>query len=178
MKTILKSLDIANLFIEKYGKSAFLTNLKLNKLVYFAQVEALREDGLVLFDDDIEAWGYGPVEPSVYHNFSYYGRSRIQDPSIFFGKKITEDERAIRIVEKTWKNYGFLTAYDLVTYSHRSGSAWCSVFDEKKDMKITAQTILKSKDFSERPRIERTLAGGIESVDKSFPNALNLLKDA
>lgn len=51
----MKSIDIANLLVvEAAGKMA-LTNLKLNKLVYFCQVECLRECGEALFTDDMEA---------------------------------------------------------------------------------------------------------------------------
>lgn len=178
MEKIFKSVDIANLFIGRYGKRAFLTNLKLNKLVYYSQVEALRDEGSVLFDDPIEAWGYGPVEPSVYHRFSYYGRSRIQEPSVLFGQKIIDDRRAIHFVDKTWEDYGFLTAYDLVNYSHREGSAWKSTYDPQRDREISPRIIRISKDISEKPGISGTLSDGIRSVDQSFPNALDLLKDA
>lgn len=178
MVKIFKSIDIANLFIKRYGKSSFLTNLKLNKLVYYAQVEALREDGVVLFDDPIQAWGYGPVEPEVYHSFSWHGRSRIQTPYVVSDQTPEREERATHIVDKTWEHYGFLTAYDLVTYSHRDGSAWQKTFNEQHDVEITVPMIKGSKDFSETPTMEKTLANGIKSVDRSFPNALRLLKDA
>ncbi|KXA22543.1 hypothetical protein HMPREF3208_00271 [Gardnerella vaginalis] len=40
----MKALDIASIFINRYGKTLALTNLTLNKLVYFAQVESLRNN--------------------------------------------------------------------------------------------------------------------------------------
>ena len=39
------SVDIANKFISGFGDKAVLSNLSLNKLVYFAQVESLRSLG-------------------------------------------------------------------------------------------------------------------------------------
>ena len=44
-----------------------LTNLKLQKLLYFAQAKHLKVAGEPLFSDDIEAWKYGPVVRDVYN---------------------------------------------------------------------------------------------------------------
>ena len=58
----MNSIQVANAFILRHGSDIDITNLVLNKLVYFAQVESLRETGKPLFEDKIEAWSYGPVE--------------------------------------------------------------------------------------------------------------------
>ena len=78
----MKSIEIAHTFVNRFGSILDLTNLKLNKLVYYAQVESIRRTGNLLFDDAIEAWQYGPVEPLVYHTFKKYGRGIVApDPS-------------------------------------------------------------------------------------------------
>lgn len=59
----MKAIDVAGMFIQRHGDSIHLTNLSLNKLVYFAQVESIRRTGEPLFDDEVQAWNYGPVEP-------------------------------------------------------------------------------------------------------------------
>ena len=46
-----------------------LTNLKLQKLLYYAQGWYLALFGKPLFDDRIEAWPHGPVVPRVYGRF-------------------------------------------------------------------------------------------------------------
>ena len=61
----MKSIQVANAFILRHGSDIDITNLVLNKLVYFAQVEFLRETGKPLFEDKIEAWSYGLVERPV-----------------------------------------------------------------------------------------------------------------
>ena len=63
---IMRALDVANYFIANYGGGTEMTNLKLNKLVYFAQAVSLKQYGVPLFSDEIQAWSYGPVEPEVY----------------------------------------------------------------------------------------------------------------
>lgn len=48
----------------------WISNLKLQKLLYFSWIEYYREhNGAYLFNDDIEAWKYGPVVPSVYYEY-------------------------------------------------------------------------------------------------------------
>ena len=68
----MKSIDVANAFIFRYGRNNLITNLKLNKLVFYAQVESLKKHGVPLFSDEIQAWEYGPVEPMVYRAFKKY----------------------------------------------------------------------------------------------------------
>ena len=41
--------------------------MKLQKLVYYAQVRSLVIDGTPLFSNRIEAWANGPVSPDLFH---------------------------------------------------------------------------------------------------------------
>lgn len=50
-----------------------ITNLKLQKLLYYIQGAHLKKFGWVLFHDVIEAWDYGPVVRSVYIHYCGYG---------------------------------------------------------------------------------------------------------
>lgn len=55
-----------------------ITNLKLQKLLYYAQAWYLvNNSNNKLFSDDIEAWLYGPVVPEVYNEYQSFGRSPI-----------------------------------------------------------------------------------------------------
>ncbi len=46
-----------------------LTNLKLQKLLYYAQAWFLALENRALFSEDFQAWAHGPVLPSQYHRF-------------------------------------------------------------------------------------------------------------
>lgn len=46
-----------------------ISNLKLQKLLYYLQGYHLAFFEEKLFEEDIEAWAYGPVVPCVYHRF-------------------------------------------------------------------------------------------------------------
>jgi uncharacterized phage-associated protein len=60
------------LLCESRERGELLTNLKLQKLLYYAQAWhwALNDGGL--FEEDFQAWVHGPVLPSQYRRFSDY----------------------------------------------------------------------------------------------------------
>ena len=76
------ALTIANMLISVPQQDLYLTNMKINKLVYFAQVECLRTHGHRLFDGPMQTWEYGSVEQSVYTAFKKYGSDRITAPAV------------------------------------------------------------------------------------------------
>lgn len=68
-----KSQTIANIFLEiakEEGKK--LTNMQVQKLVYFAHGWYLAFTDNALIDENVEAWTYGPVIPSVYEALQQY----------------------------------------------------------------------------------------------------------
>lgn len=168
------ALDVARVFIAQYGKDLELTNLKINKLLYFAQVESLRQRNLPLFDDSIEAWQYGPVIPSVYHEFKHFGREVITSvPCIPHLEKA-----AMAIVAYVASTYGRLTAFDLVALSHRQDGAWNHVYNRSDNNVITVQDIVSSIDYQGVDGIRGTLRDGIEGALNSIPNALKMLENS
>ena len=56
-----------------------LSNLKLQKILYFIQAEFLVAMNKPCFEDDIEAWSSGPVVPAVYSEYRIYGGTNIPD---------------------------------------------------------------------------------------------------
>ncbi len=66
--------DVAKYFVflvdEDAGDS--ITNLKLQKLLYYAQGANLALYDEPLFPERIEAWTHGPVVPDVYHRYKQH----------------------------------------------------------------------------------------------------------
>ena len=60
-----KAVADAFLHISTENRSG-ITNLKLQKLIYYAQAWFLALHDEALFDDPIEAWVHGPVVPEVF----------------------------------------------------------------------------------------------------------------
>ncbi|NBC32692.1 MAG: DUF4065 domain-containing protein [Alphaproteobacteria bacterium] len=70
MVDILKPSAVADfLLIECRERGEVLTNLKLQKLLYYAQAWHLALHDQALFEEDFQAWVHGPVLPSQYQRF-------------------------------------------------------------------------------------------------------------
>ncbi len=109
--------DVAKYFLALTDpESNDVSNLKLQKLCYYAQgiISAMR--GVPLFADKIEAWDHGPVVPSIYHEYKTHGSSSIPvvqgfDPSAF-------DEKDRRALVDVYEYYGQFSAWRLRNMTH------------------------------------------------------------
>lgn len=54
-----------------------ISNLKLQKILYFVQAQFLVSRRIPCFGEEIQAWEYGPVVPEVYHKYKVYGGGNI-----------------------------------------------------------------------------------------------------
>ena len=78
-----KANDIAKYFIvlaEKEYEDP-LTNMKIQKMLYYAQGFHLALFNIPLFEDKIEAWRLGPVIPDVYQKYKGLGSKSIDLPN-------------------------------------------------------------------------------------------------
>src|SRR5262245_42077532 len=75
---------VCNLLIARRPYAHELTNLRLNKLLYFIHGWSLtsRRDGLIR--NHFLAWDHGPVIRPVYDTFKVYGSAEITAPARFF----------------------------------------------------------------------------------------------
>ena len=119
-----KAYDVANYFILLWkGTEDAVSNLKLNKLLYFAQGYAYEKLGRPLFSDKIEAWDLGPVVRDVYKKYQYCGKSAIDVVDDAFDVDMF-DEEELSLLMCVAANYGKYTASTLVDMTHVSGSPW------------------------------------------------------
>ncbi|MDR1873455.1 MAG: DUF4065 domain-containing protein [Synergistaceae bacterium] len=65
---------------EAADRNISLSNMQLQKNLYYAQGYLLGMCGEKLFDDPIMAWEHGPVVPSVYSAYKKHGRKTITPP--------------------------------------------------------------------------------------------------
>ena len=91
-----------------------ITNLKLQKVLYFAQAYYLSKIGKPLFSDNIEAWEYGPVIPDVYHKF----KSKGSNPIICEEDKSSLTDEDKETLKKVWGTFGGYSASKLVDITH------------------------------------------------------------
>jgi uncharacterized phage-associated protein len=105
-------LTVAKYILERQGQ---ITTLKLQKLVYYAQVWAISDDGEALFPDAIKAWAQGPVVPALFHHHKGMGSIAAADLGSVSGE-LTEMERAC--IDRTLSCYGALPAEYLSELTH------------------------------------------------------------
>lgn len=80
-------------------KGLEITNLKLQKLLYFVQGGFYIIYDEPCFKEDIQCWQYGPVVPEVYSLFRKYGSVSI--PEIYTVDEYDLDTQTF--IEKEWK---------------------------------------------------------------------------
>lgn len=122
---------------------ATMSNLKLQKLLYYAQGHYLGTHGSPLFDDDIEAWAHGPVVRSVYHHLKRYGNNAI-DVDEVVGEDFDWDE--FRDVEddlmRVWNAYGKYEAWALRNRTHRE-APWKDTFENDAKYLVIPQDAMR-----------------------------------
>jgi uncharacterized phage-associated protein len=70
--------EVANFVLDLADRNdERVTNLSLNKIIYFLHSAYLHQFRLPLVSAKIEAWDHGPVFREVYHQFKNYGRAPI-----------------------------------------------------------------------------------------------------
>ena len=78
------AIAVANAFIDIAADNGFyLTNLKLQKLVYFAHGWYLAFADAPLITDEIQSWRYGPVIHNLYSALRHYGSRPINKKNTF-----------------------------------------------------------------------------------------------
>lgn len=112
--TLLTCFDIADFFIYLANETgSFVSNLKLQKLVYYAQAWYLAINKKSLFDEDFEAWIHGPVIPELYQQYKQFGWRPI-DKEV--EPKLPEDVR--EFLKEVADEYFACDAYELEQMTH------------------------------------------------------------
>lgn len=136
-----KVYDVAEFFIQlaSSGEDDQITNLKLNKLLYYAQGAYLARTGKTLFSNAIEAWQLGPVVADVYHRYKVCGRNPISPSSDNLELScFSEDE--LETMYDVMRELGCYTGAKLVTLTHKDGTPW-SVARERGEAQLDAASM-------------------------------------
>jgi len=117
--TLLTANDVANYFLVHVDEDSGdnISNLKLQKLVYYAQGFHLALFNRRLFRDRIEAWEHGPVVPSLYQKYKKYGAGAIPPPKrgINFAKFNKPVRALLKEVDEVFGQY---SAWKLRNLTH------------------------------------------------------------
>lgn len=133
---------VASFFIKKASElnaDNDLTNLKLQKILFYAQAEYHRKNGKLLFGEKIKAWKLGPVVVEVYDWLKGCGAYNITDFDVDLPKsKLSEDLDSF--LTEIWQKYSKYSASYLVEKTHEKDSAWDRA--QQNDDKIISEDLL------------------------------------
>lgn len=93
-----------------------ISNLKLQKLLYYCQGFSLAILGRELFSAKMKAWQHGPVVPEVWQAYRDAGSGQIPPPSDFDANSISVEER--NLINEVYAVYGQFSASKLRNMTH------------------------------------------------------------
>ena len=115
--------DVAEcfLYLDDSNEGDGISNLKLQKLAYYAQGFYSAIFGKPLFNNVISAWSHGPVVSDLYHKYKVFGSDRIPVPSDFNVASLENEE--FKLLEEVFEVFGQYSAWKLRNMTHEE-SPW------------------------------------------------------
>lgn len=156
--------DVANFYVELANNSEddVMTNLKVNKLLYFAQGCHLARTGRPLFNENIEAWQYGPVVPEIYRKYKVCGREPIAEVDDEYRPDVFTEEELETLLD-VMQEFGRYTGEALISMTHEDGTPWSSTYATVGANGIISQSLLRDY-FAANP--VPTFQADIPTVDR------------
>jgi uncharacterized phage-associated protein len=125
---------IAYAFVKRgIEEGKFVTQMKLQKMVYFAHGYHLALYNDPLIKEEFQAWKFGPVVPAIYQDYKLYGSDKIIDIGLITSSyNILDlaklDGNALDAINYTWEATKGLSATALSSWSHKKGGPWDRVY--------------------------------------------------
>lgn len=122
---------IAYAFVKKgIDEKRPVTQMKLQKLLYFAHGLHLAAYKKELIEEPIYAWKFGPVVSEIYHQYKLYGSNPISDFNCVLGASYSDNmlsvlnNEATTVINETWELLKGYDAIKLSNWTHLKGSPW------------------------------------------------------
>lgn len=145
-----RAMDLADYIVSSCSKeNEPVSNLQLQKMLYFLQTVYCRATrGELLFDEEFEAWPYGPVLPEVYFSYSKYG-GRAIDMSRSCSLGLPSN--VMTFINDGIKTLRRKSPWELVRTSHASGSPWDQVWQNGRGYRsVISNDLIKSAALAKR----------------------------
>lgn len=146
IETVNRDVLINAKYIIKFfnDKNNSVTNLKLQKLLYFLEaIYMVYTDDVKLYDDEFYAWDFGPVNEIIYNEYKIFGNT-----PIILEEEVLINEENKKYIEYLYNIFGSFSAFDLVTISHSEGSPWYNI-NKKYNDNIPHKTVIRKQDTKE-----------------------------
>ncbi|QTX02607.1 hypothetical protein LFWB_4640 [Candidatus Phytoplasma luffae] len=125
--------DIANYLISQTDTNKYkISNMKINKLLYYIQGHYIAQTGKTLFPEKIEAWLFGPVILNIYSEFFNFVDNPIPNDYVCKGASKNElTTEAKEIIEKVINKYSSFSARELSVKTHEE-VPWKEAYNPRK----------------------------------------------
>lgn len=129
---------VANLILDLCSRQGRrVTNLALQKIVYFCHVWSLIDLGKPLVKHSFEAWQFGPVLQYLYREFKQFEDKPISSRAMRINPVSGQreqvpcefDSETQLLIERVTEFYSRLPAGELVELSHAAGGPWHNVWN-------------------------------------------------
>jgi len=150
-----RALDIANYILNVANRDGdLISNLKMQKLLYYAQAWYLVNYGIPLFVDEIEAWELGPVIKAVYSHFK-----KFKSAPIIYKSTNKEDQaftkKQVNYLSEFYDVFSKYTAHELVNMTHNE-LPWKEAFEKKDIISVDTMKAYYIKVLKERKNARQT----------------------
>lgn len=110
--------NVANYFLmlSQPGVGDYMSNLRLQKLIYYAQGFHLASYNAPLFSEPILAWAYGPIIENLYFEYKKYKSGVIPQPINPDFSMFNQEQKDL--MDDIYSVYGQFSALKLMTLTH------------------------------------------------------------
>lgn len=123
------AIDVAEYIVARCANSGRpVTNLQLQKIMYYVQLNFLRTYDKCIFEDDILALRHGPAVKEVYYKYNIWGRHEIVPRAVQAAKE-TFLEKDRELIDRVTDACLLLDSWELVERSQKAGGPWHRSFD-------------------------------------------------
>ncbi len=152
------------------GNGYFVSNLKLQKLLYFVQMKFLIEKEALCFSEDIIAVDFGVMVPLVYQKYFSYGSSMIPYSMVFNRKIYPIREEDKDIIDDVIMDVGKYSS-TLLLKRILSQDAWKNAYYSSDSKVISRDNISK---YLEKKQEDKPVAKAkIYSLDEYRKKMIN-----
>lgn len=137
------AVSAASALLQKaHDKGLSLTPMQLLKLVYIAHGWMLGLYSRPLISDNVEAWRYGPVVPSVYQAIKTFRNSPVSE--IRTAAPAQLDECEADVVDQVLSIYGNKTGIKLSAITHQAGTPWDKTWSSSGKNAVISNDVIES----------------------------------
>ena len=146
----MRAIDVAEFLLYRANQDGeLITNLKMQKLLYYAQAWFLVNFNKPLFDDPIEAWELGPVIREVYEHYKKFTHT----PIIYNDRKGQElknfSEEELEFLNDFYDKFIGTPAHILVNMTHNE-EPWINAFATKDTISLNDMKDYYTKKYEEQ----------------------------